>query len=263
MYHVIIIEDDPMVASINKQYVEVTPEFRVDRIFKNGSEALPYLKANPADLIILDYYTPVMNGGEFLDALHNAGLTPSVIMVTSANDTDIVRSLLNRGITDYLVKPFEYMRFKTALDRFTETKKYLEHSHGGLGQHDIDRLFSVNDQRADAKPSLAKGLNETTLAMIREYLQNNRNGFFTSEQIAEQIHLSRITIRRYMNYMVDTGEIISTIDYKTGGRPSICPPAAVTIFTKPVTYLLKLTPCTKSFILFIKFLHIFINVNGV
>ena len=199
MYHVIIIEDDPMVASINKQYVEVTPEFRVDRIFKNGSEALPYLKTNPTDLIILDYYTPVMNGGEFLDALHNAGLTPSVIMVTSANDTDIVRSLLNRGITDYLVKPFEYTRFKTALDR----------------------LFSVNDQRADAKPSLAKGLNETTLAMIREYLQNNRNGFFTSEQIAEQIHLSRITIRRYMNYMVDTGEIISTIDYKTGGRPSI------------------------------------------
>ena len=152
MYHVIIIEDDPMVASINKQYVEVTPEFRVDRIFKNGSEALPYLKANPADLIILDYYTPVMNGGEFLDALHNAGLTPSVIMVTSANDTDIVRSLLNRGITDYLVKPFEYTRFKAALDRYTETKKYLEHSHGGLGQHDIDRLFSVNDQRADAKP---------------------------------------------------------------------------------------------------------------
>ena len=68
-------------------------------------------------------------------------------MVTSANDTDIVRSLLNRGITDYLVKPFEYTRFKTALDRFTETRSIWKHSHGGLGQHDIDRLFSVNDQR--------------------------------------------------------------------------------------------------------------------
>ena len=41
------------------------------------------------------------------------------------------------------------------------------------------------------------------------------------EQIAEQIHLSRITIRRYMNYLVDIGEIVSSIDYKTGGRPSI------------------------------------------
>ena len=29
MYQVIIIEDDPMVASINKQYVELTPSFRV------------------------------------------------------------------------------------------------------------------------------------------------------------------------------------------------------------------------------------------
>ena len=64
-------------------------------------------------------------------------------------------------------------------------------------------------------------MNETTLNMVREYLMANPDGFFTSEQIAEQIHLSRITIRRYMNYMVDTGEIISTIDYKTGGRPSI------------------------------------------
>ena len=28
MYQVIIIEDDPMVASINKQYIELTPSFR-------------------------------------------------------------------------------------------------------------------------------------------------------------------------------------------------------------------------------------------
>lgn len=110
MYHVIIIEDDPMVASINKQYIEVSTNFRVEHLFKNGAEALPYIKTKPVDLVILDYYTPVMNGGEFLDALHAAGLTPYVIMVTSANDTDIVRSLLNRGVTDYLVKPFEYTR---------------------------------------------------------------------------------------------------------------------------------------------------------
>ena len=221
MYHVIIIEDDPMVAAINKQYIEVTPAFRVERLFKNGAEALPYIQANPVDLVILDYYTPVMNGREFLDALHAAGLTPSVIMVTSANDTDIVRSLVNRGVTDYLVKPFEYTRFKAALDRFMEMKKYLEESHASLDQQAIDRLFTGSDQPTENKPTLAKGLNETTLNMIREYLQNNRDGFFTSEQIAEQIHLSRITIRRYMNYMVDTGELISTIDYKTGGRPSI------------------------------------------
>ena len=43
MYQVIIIEDDPMVASINKQYVELTPSFRVIKVFKSGIEALEYL----------------------------------------------------------------------------------------------------------------------------------------------------------------------------------------------------------------------------
>ena len=40
MYHVMIIEDDPMVASINRQYVEATPSFQTDRVFKSGAEAL-------------------------------------------------------------------------------------------------------------------------------------------------------------------------------------------------------------------------------
>ena len=44
MYHVIIIEDDPMVASINKQYVELTSSFHVEATFKNGILALQYLQ---------------------------------------------------------------------------------------------------------------------------------------------------------------------------------------------------------------------------
>lgn len=40
MFQVIIIEDDPMVASINRQYVELTPSFQVSRVFKNGVPAL-------------------------------------------------------------------------------------------------------------------------------------------------------------------------------------------------------------------------------
>lgn len=221
MYHVVIIEDDPMVASINKQYVEVTPSFHVDRTFKSGRDALEFFKGHTADLIILDYYTPLMNGDEFLDKLHAMGKTPSVIMVTSANDTDIVRSLLERGVLDYLVKPFEYLRFKAALDRFHEKQLCLKKATDNLSQSAIDRLFSRNETLSDSAPQLSKGLNEATLNLIRKFLLENRSSSFTSEQIAEQTHLSRITIRRYMNYLVDINEIVSTIDYKTGGRPSI------------------------------------------
>lgn len=221
MYHVIIVEDDPMVASINKQYVEVTTPFQVDRVFKSGGDALEYLKKHTADLIILDYYTPLMNGAEFIDRLHAMGQSPSIIMVTSANDTDIVTALLSRGVMDYLVKPFEYGRFKLALERFHEKQTCLNKSQENLSQSAIDQLFSHNETVSQSSAQLSKGLNRSTLHMIRTFLSDHADEFFTSEQVAEQVQLSRITIRRYLNYLVDTHEIISTIDYHTGGRPSI------------------------------------------
>lgn len=221
MYQVIIIEDDPMVAAINKQYVEIDSAFRVQKLFKNGIEALEYLKDTSVDLIILDYYTPLMNGKEFIDQLHLTGKAPSVIMVTSAGDTDIVSQLLTRGIVDYLIKPFEYNRFKMALDKFHQTRQLLNTAKSTLAQTDIDKLLTAPDRNSGSSNRLAKGLNESTLNLIRDFLKANSGNMYTSEQIAEQIHLSRITIRRYMNYMVDTGELVSGIDYQTGGRPSI------------------------------------------
>lgn len=220
MYKVIIIEDDPMVASINKQYVELTPSFQVEGIFKSGIPALQYLKNSDIDLIILDYYTPLMNGDEFIDQLHAAGKIPSIIMVTSANDAETVHKLISRGVIDYLVKPFEYERFKAALKRFAIRQGELEASVSDLRQTQIDRFFSGTDTSAKEAP-LTKGLNRQTLSMIRTFLIENPDSVWSSEQISEQIHLSRITARRYLNYLVEIGELVSTIDYQTGGRPSI------------------------------------------
>ncbi len=42
MYQVIIIEDDPMVASINRQYVELNKYLKVTGQFSNGKDALNY-----------------------------------------------------------------------------------------------------------------------------------------------------------------------------------------------------------------------------
>ena len=220
MYKVIIIEDDPMVASINKQYVELTPSFQVEGIFKSGIPALQYLKNSDVDLIILDYYTPLMNGDEFIDQLHAAGKIPSIIMVTSANDAETVHKLISRGVIDYLVKPFEYERFKAALKRFAIRQGELEASVTDLRQNQIDRFFSGTDTSAKEAP-LTKGLNRQTLSMIRTFLIENPDSVWSSEQISEQIHLSLITARRYLNYLVEIGELVSTIDYQTGGRPSI------------------------------------------
>lgn len=220
MYQVMIIEDDPMVASIDKQYVEMNPAFQVVKLCRHGGEGLEFLADHEVDLIILDYYTPTMTGLEFLDRLRASGRTTDVIMVTSADDTHIVRELLARGVLDYLVKPFQSDRFQQALERFLQTHHLLCADGKKVVQGDIDRLFQKTEGH-DLALSTPKGINTDTLDLIRTFFRANQGRPFNGEQIAEQVGLSRITIRRYVNYMVDAGEISSSIDYQTGGRPSI------------------------------------------
>ena len=220
-YHVLIIEDDSMVAAIDRQYVESDRRFQVDRVFKNGLPALDYLAEHRADLVILDYYTPQMNGQEFLDRLLALpGPAPAVIAVTSANDPDIVQALLQRGVLDYLIKPFVLPRFRQAMDRFLQRQSLLTQHSAGVDQQTIDRLIQLPETPPPAE-ELSKGLNLSTLSMIREFLSAHPGEALTSEQIAAQVHLSRITVRRYVSHMVETHELESSIDYRTGGRPSI------------------------------------------
>ena len=96
-YRVLIVEDDPMVAAIDRQYVESDPRFQVVRVCGDGGEALSVLSDARPDLIILDYYTPAMDGLEFVDRLHALGRYPAVIMVTSANDREMYRWMLHYG----------------------------------------------------------------------------------------------------------------------------------------------------------------------
>ena len=110
---------------------------------------MPELKA---DLIILDYYTPGMNGTEFVDQLHTLGESPFIIAVTSANDTHIVQGLLARGVLDYLVKPFQFPRFRQALDRFLQPGGCLEQGPGSMDQSAIDQLPSPGGQCLPVRP---------------------------------------------------------------------------------------------------------------
>ena len=220
-YQVLIVEDDPMVAAIDRQYVESDSRFQVLQVCKSGGEALVLMEDCQPDLIILDYYTPSMDGLEFVDRLHAMGHYPSIIMVTSANDREIVQSLLSRGVLDYLVKPFAFDRFRQALDKFIQMQGLFSGKQDSLDQGAIDRLMRRQEQSDSGAAQMSKGLNPATLERVRAFLSASRGQSLTSEEIAEQVHLSRITIRRYVNYMVETGELSSSIDYQTGGRPSI------------------------------------------
>ena len=217
MYKVLIVEDDPMVAMINEQYTEKNELFRIAGKVGNGEEALKYLKENPVDLIIMDVYMPYMNGIETLREVRNIGLNTAVIMVTAANDGSTFEEAMTLGAIDYLVKPFSYERFNTALERFKE-KQTVIHEGKALNQHNIDKLLGADTDKLTHE--MPKGIQDKTKDAILACLAAI-DGYVNGDEVAKRTGLSSVTVRRYMNHLVEEGDVIGVMNYETGGRPSM------------------------------------------
>jgi len=214
MFEVIIIEDDPMVAMINKEYTSAVEGFHVARVSRDGLAALEYMKKNHVDLAILDIYMPQIDGLTLLRKIRHENLPVSVIMVTAANDAASVDEALRLGAIDYLVKPFSAARFQRSLKSFAMRRRALGEGEA-LNQRNIDSIFAA----PPSSEELPKGIQEKTLGIICDFL--DKNAELTNEEIADSIALSRVTVRRYMNYLLEKNLVSAKMNYDTGGRPSL------------------------------------------
>lgn len=216
-YKVLIVDDDPMVAMINEQYVCKNKQFKVVGSCRNGQDALTFLEKNPADLVIMDVYMPDMDGLETLKNIRQKKIQTEVIMVTAANDVATLEDTMHLGVIDFLIKPFAYERFQIALEKFISNRNAFRESPV-LNQSSVDSIIT-NAQKVSGK-EYPKGIQEKTLGLIRDYFEKN-SGWLSGEIIAENVGLSSVTIRRYMNFLVGSGEVEESINYETGGRPSM------------------------------------------
>lgn len=215
-YKVLIVEDDPMVAMINEQYVRKNKEFDVAGSCRNGQEALAFLESQNVDLLILDVYMPIMDGIETLKQIREKKISTEVIMVTAANDTATLENTMHLGVIDYLIKPFAYERFQIALEKFISKITALKNTEI-LDQSQVDSIIS-STKKNHVQKNYPKGIQEKTLNLITSYLEE-KNSWTDGDSIAEAVGLSSVTIRHYMSYLVENGIFKESINYETGGRP--------------------------------------------
>ena len=216
MYRVLIVEDDPMVAMINEQYVNRSKNFSVVGKCRNGKSALEFLENNEVDLVVLDVYMPQLDGFETLRQIRKQQIPVEAIMVTAANDRDSLEEALHLGIIDYLVKPFTFERFRLALDKFVAQIDALKELDT-LNQKSID--FIIDSSRKNGGELYPKGILEKTLRLILAHLRESVGEWLTGDAIAARTGLTGVTVRRYMGYLVESGLATGEMNYETGGRP--------------------------------------------
>jgi response regulator of citrate/malate metabolism len=219
MIRIIIVEDDPLVAQLNAAYLSRIEGVQVTGVFSNGQAALEHLKKHSTELAVVDVYMPICNGIELLRQIRANGIQTAVIMITAATEVAVVDDALLLGIVDYLIKPFSYERLRDTVLRFRD-KLSLRQGVEKANQEMVDKLMGKRVPKK-ANDDLPKGLNARTLAAIREVVDRSPDGEHTCESISAASGLSRVTVRHYLNYLIERDVLTSSIDYETGGRPRV------------------------------------------
>lgn len=151
----IIIEDEPLAAKVLSDYISEVPFLELQQVFKDAILAAAFLLDHHVDLIFLDIHLPKLKGMAFLKTLVN----PPAVIVTTAYHQYAVEGF-NLNVTDYLLKPFEFERFLTAVNK-------VNASHRKMTTEDKDSIF-VNVQKRKVKILFAEIL---YIESQREYIK--------------------------------------------------------------------------------------------
>ncbi|WP_127497290.1 response regulator transcription factor [Paenibacillus glycanilyticus] len=186
MKRILIIEDDPVIAEVQKDYL-LAHGFEVD-MAERGDSGLEMALQGGYDLILLDLMLPSMDGYEVCRRIREASNVPILIVSAKKEEIDKIRGF-GLGADDYILKPFGLgelvARVKAHLSRYERLV-----GQGQNGQHrDELRLNGIRIE----KQSRRVFVNEREVSFTAKeydlllYLVTHPNRVFRKEDLFEQI----------------------------------------------------------------------------
>ncbi|GGR24003.1 transcriptional regulatory protein [Actinoplanes ianthinogenes] len=213
----LVVDDEPLIAEAHRAYTERVDGFTVVGVAHSAREATGVLRTEEVDLILLDLHLPDRHGLDLARALRAAGGNADVLAVTSSRDLAVVRQAVALGVTHYLLKPFTFAAFRDKLDRYARYRSQLRESTEVSAQHEIDRVFAT--LRGSPPDSLPKGLDAATFDLILSALRATPG--LSAAEVAARTGTSRVTARRYLEHLAESGRAIRSPRYGGPGRPEV------------------------------------------
>jgi two-component system CitB family response regulator len=238
----LIIDDDVAVAGIHHGFLLARGGFDVVSMAHTGQQGLDLAEELRPELVLLDIHLPDMSGLDVLQQLRGRQQALDVLVITASRELETVRGAMAGGVLHYLVKPFTSQALNERLDEYLILRRELAAggAAGPLDQDSIDRLVAPT-RRATAAASgagpaaeplaepmaapaaapaarLPKGLSRPTLDAVIEALKSSPEDI-SAAGMALQLGLSRVSARRYLEYLVIHGSARLTPRYGAAGRP--------------------------------------------
>lgn len=217
-YRVLVVEDEELAAEAHAAYVGRVDGFELAGVARSAGEAARFLEQDRGvDLVLLDMHLPDGHGLGLLQRLRAGGDLVDVIAVTAARDSDVVRHAVAHGVVLYLLKPFTFATFRARLEQYADYRRGLDAAADGLAQDEVDRMLGTLRPGA---PTLPKGMSPETLREVTAAVRDAA-GPVSASEVAAVVGASRVTVRRYLEHLADTGVLVRGQRYGGGGRPEV------------------------------------------
>lgn len=186
-----LVEDQELIRKSLKIVLESISDLKEIVLAENGKEAIHFCEKTVPDMILMDIEMPVMDGVQATRVIKERWPEVKVIILTTFEDVDHVRSALQAGAEGYILK---------AVDPDFLVKGIELVYYGGslVPQHLAKEVFqSVSNSRGTSGEELIENpyeLNQQELKILRLLSQGLQN-----KAISERMFLSLGTVKNYIS----------------------------------------------------------------
>ncbi|MGC5616530.1 response regulator [Georgenia sp. Z1491] len=217
---VLIIDDEDVAVTGHSEYVRRVPGFAVAGTASTTQEALRFLAGTRVDLVLLDLNLPDGHGLDIARALRAGGHPADVMAITAAREIELVRAAVSLGGVGYLLKPFTFADLRDRLEAYRRYREGLA-AADAASQSGVDSVFRELRRPVLATDNAPKGLVGSVLDRVIGVLRAGGPEGLSASEVGGEVDVSRVTARRYLQYLADSGRADRGQRLGGSGRPEV------------------------------------------
>jgi response regulator of citrate/malate metabolism len=210
--HLLIVESDLMVLFSIGQIIRYFDNFLVVDKVERVEDAIERMKVVPMDLVIVGGDDNIEKWRSLTEFSHRA----RVILLAQNPSRELVQEAVARGVWDVILRPAAPERLRFSLELFRYRFMYSEALEYPVQQERLDSIFFPRERHQNVSNGAVK--NSEMLDKVMQLIEAG-DGPQSAGEIAEVLNVSRITVRKYCEALVNTGKLHVKNKYQAKGRP--------------------------------------------
>ena len=210
--HLLIVESDPLVLFSIGQVMRYFDNYVVVDKIDSVDAAIERMEIAPVDLVLVGGTDNVVQWRKFTESGHKVKL----LLLVENPSKEIVQEAISHGVWDMIMRPISTERLRYSLEMFRYRVIYCEDLELPVMQERLDAIFFPRERSQQINDGTIKNseMLEKVLQLIEEGEKPQSAG-----EIAGMLSVSRITVRKYCEALVNTGKLHVKNKYQAKGRP--------------------------------------------